>query len=109
MGIAATCTDCGSEFSFVEVRNAKPNEVDRCPRCGQRVGIIDIGPLAARADAALDGLARYLRMLSEHQPAFPYQGRVSDEPAGRSVGRWRHSRAGNGRAGAAPPQAVAAV
>jgi uncharacterized paraquat-inducible protein A len=70
MGIDATCNQCGREFSFLQLRNAEPADADRCPHCRHRLGITNIGPLAQRADAALEGLVRYLTMLTEHQPAF---------------------------------------
>jgi DNA-directed RNA polymerase subunit RPC12/RpoP len=73
MGISATCTHCGREFSFFQLYTAAPADADRCPHCQHRLGIANIAPLARRADAALEGLARYLRMVSEHQPAFRIQ------------------------------------
>lgn len=70
MRIEATCTRCGRNFLLHQLATAASDDADRCPNCGRRLGIINIGPLAARADAALAALARYLKMMADNTTAF---------------------------------------
>jgi fructoselysine-6-P-deglycase FrlB-like protein len=49
------------------------------------LGILHIGPLAERADAALERLAAYLTMLSEHQPAFRIRAESVTDPLADAV------------------------
>jgi hypothetical protein len=80
MSIDATCTRCGRSFGFREQYTAAPDKADRCPRCDRSLGIINIGPLAARADVALDALARYLKMLADNSTAFRISAESVTEP-----------------------------
>ena len=70
MRIRAACRHCGREFLLFQLYTAAAGVGDRCPHCSRHLGIVNVGPLAARADRALRDLVDALNEMGGRHPQF---------------------------------------